>query len=183
MLVLSIGVETLFHEKTLTFSQTEGKGEIHLEHSLAALSKWESITQKPFFEQKEGLLGDDLMLYIECMTLNDPDLGLYKELTNAHLNQVQKYINSPMTATTFPNTNEPHKARREFITAEIIYYQMFSYGIPLECEHWHLGRLLTLINVFSVKNSDKKEMSKADIYEQQRKQKEAYDKQMEEENV
>jgi hypothetical protein len=45
---------------------------------------------------------------------------------------------------------------------------MFSAGIPIECENWHLNRLFTLIKVFSAKNGPQKKMSKAEAMRQQR---------------
>ena len=67
-----------------------------------------------------------------------------------------------MTATTFPNDKQ-QKPNREIITAEIIYYWMISFNIPLECQKWHLNRLLTLIRVMDVKNRPAKNMGKREI--------------------
>ena len=34
------------------------------------------------------------------------------------------------------------RSKKEIITSEILYYNMFSYGIPIELEKWHLNTLI-----------------------------------------
>ena len=80
------------------------------------------------------------------------------------LDQIVSYMNDPMTATTFPKDNA--RASREIVTAEIIYYQMFSLNIPLECEKWNLNRLMTQIRVCAIKNAPKKKMSRRETMNQ-----------------
>ena len=42
---------------------------------------------------------------------------------------------------------------------------MISYNIPFECEKWHINRLMTLIQVCSIKNNpNKKKMSTSEVY-------------------
>jgi hypothetical protein len=94
-------------------------------------------------------------------TKNVPEevvLNLFKY----HLPEVNKYVNSKMTATWF-NERGSNRKSNEIITTEVIYYWMFSLAIPIECEHWHLERLMTLIRVFNVKNSTEKKMSRSEL--------------------
>ena len=106
------------------------------------------------------------MDYIRCMTITQNVNPIcYLGLTRANLLEVKNYIDDTMTATTFRNRNGPKS--HEIITAEIIYYWMIELGIPFECQKWHLNRLLTLVNVCSIKNTPAKKMSRKDALAQQ----------------
>jgi hypothetical protein len=130
---------------------------LQLEHSLVSLSKWESKWCKPFLSKVEKTIEESID-YIRCMTLTqnvDPDT--YKLISQENMSQVSKYIEAPMTATTFSNSGK--SKNREIITAEIIYYWMIAFNIPYDCQKWHLNRLLTLIDVCNIKNNPPKKMS------------------------
>jgi len=134
---------------------------LQLEHSLISLSKWESKWHKPFLS-KEIKSFEESIDYIRCMTLTqNVDSTVYNFISNDIMSQVTKYIESPMTATTFSKSNNVRN--REIITAEIIYYWMLAFNIPFECQKWHLDRLLTLINVCNIKNQPPKKMSKREL--------------------
>lgn len=135
-----------------------------LEHSLISLSKWESRWCKPFFSKQEKSY-EEVIDYIKCMTTNNVKDEIYFALTKDNIEQINNYIDSPMTATTFSNNaNRNGKtANREQITSELIYYWMVALNIPFECEKWHINRLLTLIQVCNIKNETPKKMSKRDI--------------------
>ena len=138
---------------------------LQLEHSLVSLSKWESKWCKPFLT-KDIKTEEETLDYIKCMTITQnvrPDI--YKFMPTNILEEIKRYIDAPMTATWF--NDKGGKTSSEQITSELIYYQMISLNIPMECEKWHLNRLLTLIKVCSVKNQPSKKMSNNAILKQQ----------------
>lgn len=136
--------------------------ELRLEHSLISLSKWESKWCKSFLSSKDKT-DEELMDYIHCMTLDeDIDPIVYNYLSSDNVNQINKYIEAPMTATYF-SEDKGGKSNREIITAELIYYWMIALNIPFECQYWHLNRLLTLVRVCNIKNQPPKKMSRREI--------------------
>lgn len=160
MLKLTIPKQELYDEEKNEFTYIDEKT-INLEHSLISISKWESIHEKPYLTNDEKTI-EERIDYIKCMTLtqNVPD-DIYLGLTSENLLTIDNYINSKMSATWFSNTN--NRTSREIITSELIYYWMVEYGIPFECQKWHLNRLMTLIRVCSVKKEPPKKMSRNEI--------------------
>lgn len=138
-----------------------------LEHSLVSVSKWEAIWKKPFLSQDPKTV-QETMSYIKCMTISqniDPKVYSISAFTTDQFKAINEYINASLTATTFSDKDDK-KSKKEIITSELIYYWMVSLNIPIECQKWHLSRLLTLIKVCSVKNKEPEKMSKRDIYKQ-----------------
>lgn len=130
---------------------------LQLEHSLVSLSKWESKWCKPFLSKEEKSI-EETLDYIRCMTVTqNVDPKVYNLLTDKNIDEINAYIDAPMTATTFSQQKGP--INKSVITAEIIYYWMVTFNIPFECQKWHLNRLLTLINVCSIKSQTPKKMS------------------------
>lgn len=158
MLRITIPAIEQWDERKQEFVQTKVQT-LQLEHSLVSLSKWESKWNKPFLSKGDKTV-EETLDYIKCMTINQPvDPDVYNGLTSEHIEQINKYIEAPMTATTF-NDNKQGGRNREVVTAELIYYWMIALNIPFECQKWHLNRLLTLIRVCNVKNAPPKKMSK-----------------------
>lgn len=138
---------------------------LQLEHSLISLSKWESKWKKSFISSK-NISNEELLDYIKCMTLNkNVSDSVYDYITSENVKEIRDYIEDPMTATTFAKENSGPRSK-EIITSELIYYWMISAQIPLECEKWHLNRLITLIRVCGIKNAPPKKRSKKDIMNQ-----------------
>lgn len=135
---------------------------LQLEHSLVSLSKWEAKWHKPYLSRKAMTI-EETIDYIQCMTLTqNVDPNVYKAITPSNLKTVTEYIDAPMTATTISNAKKKGGSRK-IVTAEVIYYWMISYGIPFECQKWHLNRLLTLINVCNVEGSPPQKLSRAEV--------------------
>ena len=161
MLKLTVGAEEYFDEETEEFS-TSGGFELELEHSLVALSKWESRTNKAFLA-KEGRTAEEILLYVDCMILNPVfPPGVTSQMTQENIDAVRAYIDSPQSATKFGDMPET-KGPGETITSELIYYWMVAFNIPFETELWHLNRLFSLIRICNLKNSPPKKMSQKDL--------------------
>lgn len=164
MLVITIPAVEYYDEKQQTFFTKEAVT-LELEHSLASLSKWESVYEKPFLGPTEKTT-EETIGYIKAMT-RTPNVPpeAYSRLNNEQYAEINEYIESKQTATWFNEAPGRKGGPSEVITAEIIYYWMVSLSIPFECEHWHLNRLFTLVKVCNQKNTpDKqKKMSKRDL--------------------
>lgn len=152
MLILFVKGEEYYDSESETFVYPEGF-ELKLEHSLAALSKWEAKWKKPYLGESEKS-EEEALGYIEamCVTPNPPE-GFVHRLSQDEIDKISNYINDTMTATWFRDNNSA--PNRQIITNELIYHWLFEARIPIEAEHWHLNRLFTQIRVYSEKNNTK----------------------------
>ena len=165
MLTIVIPGYELYDERTNKIETIKGK-ELQLEHSLVSLSKWESKFKKPFLSNTQKTK-EETIYYIKCMTITqNVDTRIYQGLTPENIDSVNRYISDPMTATTFKKSQRG--SSNGVITNEIIYYWMISLEIPMECQKWHLYRLLTLIRDCNEKSQPGKKMSKRDVMSQYR---------------
>lgn len=162
MLKIVIPAAEYYDEINNTFIEKKQQT-LLLEHSLVSISKWEAKHCKPFLGDNERTI-DESADYIRCMLLNpdEVDDSTFDNLPQSVFDCANKYIDAPMTATTFSKSEKGKRGAGGTITAEIIYYWMTALNIPFECQHWHLNRLLTLVRVCNIKNSPKKKMSKKD---------------------
>ena len=168
MLTINIPENELFNSNTNEFVYIKSQT-LQLEHSLLSISKWEAKWGKPFIG--DGKTNKETIDYIRCMCITKGvEDSVFENLPASVIQQVQEYIDAPMTATTIntmKQTNQSNRRRaKEVITSEIIYYWMIRFGIPFECEKWHLNRLLMLIRVCDIKESPGKTMGRNEIYQQ-----------------
>lgn len=160
MLEITVPAVEWWDEASEQFITTEATV-LQMEHSLVSISKWEAKWHKAFLGKKKKT-DEELFDYIRCMTLTDgvsPDV--YARLTEQNIQQINAYIDEPMTATKFPLQSE--KQSRETVTAELIYFWLISFNIPFECQHWHLNQLLALVKVCDMKNQSPKKMGRKDL--------------------
>ena len=159
MLEIIVPGREFFDEDKNEFVVTKST-KLTLEHSLISLSKWESKWEKPFLSSDKTV--PETIDYIRCMTLTqNVDPLVYNSLNNENVQDVVKYIEAPMTATKVKS--QKYARNSETVTAELIYYWMIALNIPFECQKWHLNKLLTLIEVCSIKNQPQKKMSRSEI--------------------
>jgi len=166
MLQVTIPARELFDESRREFVQIKSET-LQLEHSLVSLSKWESKWKKPFLG-KDSKTDEEILDYIRCMTITqNVSPHTYLCIPPEAFSQIIEYIQAPMTATWFTE-HGGSKKRNEVITAEVIHYWMIAQNIPMECQKWHLNRLMTLIQVCSLKNQPQKKMGTKEMLTQQR---------------
>ena len=160
MLTIKVPKTEFFDEKSQQFI-TIKETKLELEHSLVSLSKWEAKWKKPFLST-DNKSQEESLDYIRCMTVNGGvDPLAYLAITPQQMQQIQRYIAEPMTATTINDRRKGGSKSRDIVTSELIYYWMVAYQIPFECQKWHLGRLMTLIRVCDVKNAPSQNIPKS----------------------
>lgn len=168
MLQVTIPEREFYDEKRQEFVTTQSVS-LQLEHSLVSLSKWESKWCKPFLGKGERT-NEEVMDYIRCMTITkNVDQNVYNYIPAPVINQIKDYINAPMTAT-WINEREtlPKKGGIEVVTAEVIYYWMIALNVPMECQKWHLNRLITLIRVCNISNQPPKPVNRKEMISRRR---------------
>lgn len=166
MLTITVPEEELYNEVTSEFVTTEAVV-VEMEHSLVSLSKWESKWEKPFLSGKP-MTAEELLSYVEYMILT-PKIppGFSRRLSQTNLVEINAYIESKQTATTFGSLPE-HKGKGETITSELVYYWLIAFSIPFDCQYWHLNRLFSLIRICNIKNSKPKKMSRNEMAQRNR---------------
>jgi len=165
MLTIIVLGDEVFDDETEEFS-TVNDVVLELEHSLLSLSKWESFYEKPFLSKDEKT-PEEIIYYIKCMTNTENYPGdVFSRLSSKNLLEIHNHLEAKMSATWFSEQRSVGPA--EVITAELIYYWMFSSGIPIECERWHLNKLFTLIKIVGIKNSKETKMSNRELADRNR---------------
>ena len=104
MLTIIIPSRELYDESENLFFTTKEQT-LQLEHSLVSISKWESKWRKPFYSQEQKTQ-EETLDYVRCMTITqNVSPETYRYLTKTNLEDIFRYIDSPMTATTFSDRN------------------------------------------------------------------------------
>lgn len=162
MLKITIPASEYYDKRTKEFF-TYDEVTLELEHSLVSLAAWESKWCVPY-HGKQDKTTEETLDYIRCMTITpDVDPSVYQRLTKKNIEDIVAYIQSPMSATAPPKNKAGGGSGGRAIYAERVYSWMFSLNIPMECQYWHLNRLLALIRVCNDENTPPTKRSKKDI--------------------
>lgn len=158
MLRIEIPETNLFNETTFDVTHVSAQT-LKLEHSLLSIHRWESKWHKSYLSSK-SLTPEENLDYIRCMCIDanvKPDV--FQVLRDADFKRIRAYIDDSMSAVKY--REDPDKRRRSrYMTSETIYGWMVSYGIPFECEKWHLNQLLALIEICGRQNAPRKKADK-----------------------
>ena len=162
MLTITIPGTELWDEQSERFI-TVREETVTLEHSLVSISKWEAKWHKAFLG-KQKKTEEETRDYVRCMSVyDDVSPNILIGLTDENISQINAYIEDSMTATYISDIHNKSGANRDTVTSELIYYWMIALNIPFECQYWHLNRLMTLINVCSIKNQPAKKMGRNEL--------------------
>ena len=155
MLVIDVPARTIpkrefFDNSTQTFIEIAEQYiepiHLQLEHSLMSVSKWESKWHEPFFDNKQ-LSGEKMLDYVRCMTINpQKNPKVYELLPEDKVLEIVEYMEDPSSAWVISPKKKGRKSKSKAYTVELIYYNMIQLGIPMECEKWHLNRLMALMD-------------------------------------
>lgn len=163
MLYVKIPALEGFDESKDEFVDIKPAVTLQLEHSLKSISKWEAKWKKPFF-LPEKKTQEETISYIRCMTINkDVTFDVYSRISNDQLRAIFEYMEDSHTATTIADSA---KKSRHITTSEEIYYAMFFYGIPIECEKWHINNLFMLLRIASIKGQPSQKKSPSQIMQE-----------------
>lgn len=164
MFLLSIGATEQWDNVKEEFVYTKPVT-IAIEHSLVSISKWEAKWERSFLSHPP-ITRTEKLDYIRCMTITqNVPIEAFNAITESDLSKIEKYINAPMSATKFYSNNKQMRSNAT-ITSELIYYWMIDFGIPFECQKWHLNRLMALIRICEMKSRKQKKQSASEILKQ-----------------
>lgn len=175
MLTITVGAIESWDQELNEFTSSGGVV-LGLEHSLASLSKWESIHCKPFISDDDRT-DEEWMDYVRCMIVTPYSPEDLYNISAENFNEINEYINSSQTATWF-RERKGQGGKGRVVTAELIYYWMLQHGIPMECQYWHLNRLTTLIKVANEESQPPKPVDKRTAMAQRREMNAARRKQL-----
>ena len=158
MLKITIPADSRWDENREEFVNTE-EITLELEHSLLAMSEWESKYKVPFLDPNRQKTAEEMLDYICMMSVNREISPIeLANLTPEHVYEIKAYIDEKRTATTLTK-EQLGKPSREVVTSELIYCWLVQQQIPFEVEKWHISRILMLVNVVSIKNQPPKKQS------------------------
>lgn len=156
------------------FVYYNSEGAYELEHSLAAISKWESIWKKPFISSREEKTKAEFISYIHCMTINQRDGERifyehadkdFEGITPESFEDLFKYVNESMTAYKRSELAEMEakkssKRNRSAMISDRIYAYLVGLQIPFEVQYWHFSKMMALIEIVSDNNKPPQKIDK-----------------------
>lgn len=164
MLTLKIESFEGWDEEKEEFIYIEGQT-IHMRHCLASISKWESKWHIPFLSRKEKT-EEQALDYIRCMVEEEVSDTVINIIQTRYGREIESYMNNPSTATVVHHDKQEIGSNSPK-TSEVIYSWMFQLNIPMECQYWHINKLITQIDYMNEQQKPPKKISKKDAMARQ----------------
>lgn len=153
MLTIALAEKEMYDEVANRFIQVDPI-EVHLEHSLISLSKWEAKFHKPFMSSEQKTT-EETMAYIKDMIIDDHIPERFDELiSDDNIKQINAYLKDERTATIIHHRQDRKgPGQHKTMTSEVIYAGMILRRIPIELETWNLNRLMKLMQVIDIEQN------------------------------
>lgn len=107
----------------------------------------------------------ELLDYIIMMSSTPINMKQAARIYSENSKQVHEFISVIYTATQFHDNSRSTKKKsssNEVMTTEMLYYYMSAFQIDFSADRWHISRLITLLKIAAIKNSDEPMMSEQD---------------------
>lgn len=164
MYLLHLSKTEYWDDDRQEFVYFNSEGDYELEHSLAAISKWESIWKKPFITNRGNKTKEELISYIHCMTISEKNgENVYYNCTDEtfegispkEFENVFSYVNESFTAhkkTELDLIEAKQSKKAASMSSEKIYSYLVGLQIPFEVQYWNFSRMMALIEIVSDNN-------------------------------
>lgn len=160
MLRLELDSIETYDDATNTFITIDG-GVFTFEHSLRAISEWESKYMRPFLT-KDSKTPEELYDYVKMMCYQESFEPYLLDIDS--LEKIQEYMNSEASATTIVSDGYNSK----IVTSEVLYAYMAKAGLDISLQDWHISRLFKVLAVVGTLSQEPKKMTHQEIREQNR---------------
>jgi len=173
MFRLTLSKTEYWDDSKQEFVYHDTEGVFDLEHSLASISKWESIWKKPFITNKEEKTKEEFISYIHCMTINQKsgedvyyscEDSTFSGITQKDFEDLFSYVNESMTAYQRSELADMEAKKKSRKTPSLLSDRIYSYlvglQIPFEVQYWHFSKMMALIEIVSDNNKPPEKVDK-----------------------
>lgn len=170
MITIESEEEEFFDEQTNRFITLGVDGVFTFNHCLKSIDEWESKYKKPFLTEGNKTKEEMFDYYrIMCIDKEKP-----KSIGPKLVKKLEEYMSDPMSATTVNSKGNKSSGAPTILTSEVLYAYMANASLWIECENWHINKLLKLLSVIGALQKPTEKMDQREVNAIQRKQNLSY---------
>lgn len=166
MITIESKEEEFFDEPKQRFITLGVNGKFTFNHCLKSIDIWESKYKKPFLVENNKT-NEELFDYYRIMCIDEVKPASFGP---ALVTKLEAYMKDSMSATTINSKDDKSTGKNTILTSEVLYAYMANASLWLECENWHINKLLKLLSVINTLQKPKEKMNQKEANAIQRKQ-------------